>query len=69
VRIGANAVVYKDVPDNSVVLSGEQRTISGREQMDNRFYSWRGQWCFFDDGAWQPVRDPAVQAYLSGTGV
>lgn len=66
VRIGANAVVYKDVPDNSVVLSGEQRTVSGRGQMDNRFYSWRGQWSYFDDGQWQPVRDPGVLAYLSG---
>lgn len=65
VRIGANAVVYKDVPDNSVVLSGEQRTVPGREHMDNRFYSFRGQWCYFDEGSWRPVSDPAVLAQLA----
>lgn len=66
VRIGANAVVYKDVPDNSVVLSGEQRTVAGRADMDNRFYSFRGQWCYFDQGRWRPVSDAAVLAHLAG---
>ena len=66
VRIGANAVVYKDVPDNSVVLSGEQRTIAGGEHLDNRFYSFRGRWCYFDAGSWRPVVDPAVLAHLAG---
>lgn len=66
VRIGANAVVYKDVPDNSVVLSGEQRTVSGPAQMDNRFYTWRSRWCYFENGKWVPVRDPAVLAQLNG---
>lgn len=74
VRIGANAVVYHDVPDNSVVLSGEQRIASGRAPMDNRFYSFRGDWCYFDDGAWVRVTDAAVLAKLradtgTGTGI
>lgn len=60
VRIGANAVVYEDVPDDSVVLSGAQRTLSGRHGMDNRFYSFRGQWCYFDDGQWRPVPEGGV---------
>lgn len=64
VRVAANAVVYQDVPDDSVVLSGEQRTLSGRPGMDNRFYSFRGKWCYFDDGRWQPVSDPALIAAL-----
>lgn len=64
VRIGANAVVYRDVPDNSVVLSGEQRTVAGDEGMDNRFYSFRSHWCYFDEGSWRPVSDPAVLAHL-----
>lgn len=67
VRIGANAVVYKDVPDNSVVLSGEQRTIAAGAGIDNRFYSFRGQWCYFDAGSWRQVSDPAVLARLAGT--
>lgn len=66
VRIGANAVVYKDVPDNSVVLSGEQRTIAAAG-IDNRFYSFRGQWCYFDAGNWRQVLDPAVLAQLAET--
>lgn len=64
VRVAANAVVYQDVPDDSVVLSGEQRTLTGRQGMDNRFYSFRGKWCYFDDGAWRPVTDPALVAAL-----
>jgi serine O-acetyltransferase len=65
VRIGANAVVYEDVPDNSVVLSGEQRTLTRRDAMDNRFYSFRGEWCYFDDGSWVPVSDPARVANVA----
>jgi serine O-acetyltransferase len=65
VRIGANAVVYEDVPDNSIVLSGEQRTVASRDGMDNRFYSFRGRWCWFDDGSWRAVSDPAVLARLA----
>jgi serine O-acetyltransferase len=64
VRIAANAVVYQDVPDDSVVLSGEQRMISGRPGMDNRFYSFRGRWCYFDAGRWLVVTDPALLAQL-----
>lgn len=36
VRIGANATVYTDVPDNSVVISGETKIIQ-KENLDNRF--------------------------------
>lgn len=68
VRIGANAVVYRDVPDNSVVLSGEQRIVEARARMDNRFYSMRGAWCYFDDGAWVRVTDALVLAALRGEG-
>lgn len=65
VRVGANAVVYQDVPDNSVVLSGEQRTAAAGHSMDNRFYSFRGRWCWFDEGRWRAVSDPAVLAQLA----
>ena len=41
VRIGSNAVMCKDVPDNSVVVSGEQKIITKQEPLEyynrNRF--------------------------------
>jgi serine O-acetyltransferase len=60
VRIAANAVVYESVPDNSVVLSGKQVTISREKPMDNRFYSYHGSWVYFQDEEWIKVTDPAV---------
>jgi serine O-acetyltransferase len=64
VRVAANAVVYEDVPDDSVVLSGAQRTVPGAPGMDNRFYSFRGHWCYFDHGRWHAVSDPVILAAL-----
>ncbi|WP_297572274.1 serine acetyltransferase [uncultured Deefgea sp.] len=57
VRIGANTVVHKDVPDNSVVVSGEQKVIIRSKTLDNRFYSRHGHWVFFDDGHWVKESD------------
>lgn len=48
VKVGANAVVYTDVPDNSVVLSGEQKTVVRDLTLDNRFYSYHGEWIYSD---------------------
>lgn len=55
VRIGANAVVYQDVPDNSVVVSGEQRIIH-KADMDNHYYSGTAQqgYHYYEDGQWIP---------------
>lgn len=39
-RIGANAVVARDVPPNSVVVN-ETRIITKDNQLDNRFYSFQ----------------------------
>ena len=36
-RIGANASVVCDVPDNSLVVMGQPRVIVRNEKMDNRF--------------------------------
>ncbi|WP_289889047.1 serine acetyltransferase [Janthinobacterium sp. SUN118] len=66
VRIGANTVVYNDVPDNSVVLSGQQRTIVREARQDNRYYCFRGRWVYFQDGDWCEVDDAAVLAELTG---
>lgn len=41
VRIGAGAVVYKDVPDNSVVV-GDCRIIKKDEPIDNRYFVYDG---------------------------
>jgi serine O-acetyltransferase len=61
VRIGANAVVYKDVPDNCVVVSGEQRTLQRLESIDCRFYTTkRGGLMYFSKGRFLPVEDEAV---------
>ena len=65
VRIGANAVVYKDVPDNCVVLSDEQKSLQRDFPLDNRFFSHRDCWSYFDDGRWLPVIDSSVIAELN----
>ncbi len=66
VRIAANAVVYKDVPDNAVVLAGEQRMLLKDSPPDNRYYSHRGRWMYFAGGRWHPVTDPETLARLQG---
>lgn len=51
-RIGANAVVYQDMPPNSVAVQSPTRIIQ-KDNLDNRFYSQRkGRWEYFDDGNW-----------------
>lgn len=67
VRIAANAVVYLDVPDNCVVLSGEQKTVLRETALDNRFYSYQGKWVYFDDGKWVPVTDLLILNGLNNT--
>ena len=57
VRIVANTVVYKDVPDNSVVISNEQKIIIREQRLDNRFFSDQGIWVYYDEGEWTPVHD------------
>lgn len=64
VRIGANSVVYKDVPNNSVVLSGEQKNITKNFTLDNRFYSFHGRWVYYDNSIWVPVTDADILSVL-----
>lgn len=65
VRIGANAVVVKNVPANCLVLPGEQAVIQRSAEMDNRFYSFRGEWMYFENSIWIPVADVSVLEKLS----
>ena len=61
VRVAANGVVYQNVPDNAVVVSGEQRVIRREKELNNKFHVYdRGTWRYFDDGRWVEEYDPAV---------
>jgi len=37
-RIGANAIIYKDVPDNSVAVASPMRIIIKENKLNNRFF-------------------------------
>ncbi len=51
-RIGANAVVYKDMPPDSVAVQSPTRIIQ-KHSLDNRYYSYGyGKWVYYDDGKW-----------------
>ncbi len=58
VRIGANACVYQDVPNNCVITSCTQRTVQKKEFQNNKFYHYyRGRWRCFDNGTWVVVKE------------
>ncbi len=66
VRIGANCVVYRSVPDNSVVFPGDQ-TVLKKEKLNNRFYSFHGTWHFYHDGRWVQETDKKIISNLPHT--
>jgi serine O-acetyltransferase len=49
-RIGANAVVYTDMPDNTVAVCSPTRLITKTKTMDNRHYMYTdsGKRCWYD---------------------
>lgn len=54
-RIGANAVVYADMPDNSVAVQSPTRIIQKNHALDNRFYSKQnGKLFYYRDGKMIP---------------
>ncbi len=53
VRIGANTVVYKDVPDNVTVISGEQKMLKYNVTLNNKYYTYHNKWVFFNNGRWE----------------
>jgi len=52
-RIGANAVVYDDMPPHSVAVASPTRLIQ-KANLDNRYYSMTadGKWVYFNGGRW-----------------
>ncbi len=51
-RIGANAVVYDDMPPHSVAVQSPTRVIR-KSRLDNRYFTVRnGHWVYFDNGHW-----------------
>ena len=56
-RIGANAVVYTDMPPHSVAVQQPTRIIQ-KHDLDNRYFSLNEsrQWVYYRDGHW--VVDP-----------
>lgn len=51
VRIGANTVVYSDVPDNSIVTSGTQQVTTKPYKLDNTYYfNRKGIWYYGHKG-------------------
>ena len=56
-RIGANAVVYEDMPPNSVAVCAPTRIIR-KEDLDNTYYTTIGQTeYYFQDGSLHEVED------------
>ncbi len=54
-RIGANAVVYEDMPDNTVAVCAPTRIITKQEPLDNRFFmlDTEGNELFWDNGVFR----------------
>lgn len=62
-RIGANAVVYEDMPPHSVAVQAPTRILQ-KANLDNRFYSRKpdGCWVYYQDGRWvEDHEKPRVQ--------
>jgi serine O-acetyltransferase len=63
VRVGANCVVVKDVPDDSVVVSSLQ-TVIRKEKLINRAYTYRGAWGYLEEGRFVRELDAEVVSRL-----
>jgi serine O-acetyltransferase len=60
-RIGANAVVYENLPPNSIAVQSPTRIIQKKTPLDNRYYSQKnGQWVFFNNGEWIEDRNKKI---------
>lgn len=58
VRIGANAVVTRNVPSNATVVAGRRDPILSETPKDNRLFRCTADgWVFYQNGDWQPASD------------
>jgi len=58
-RVGANAVVYQNMPANSVAVQSPTRIIQ-KENLDNRFISYQsGKLVYYKDGEWVKMVESA----------
>ena len=60
VRVGANAVVYSDIPNDSVVVS-DNSVITQKPGMDNRYYTFSGKWRCHENGDFVDVTDSRLE--------
>ncbi|PEC51930.1 serine acetyltransferase [Bacillus sp. AFS096315] len=61
VRIGANCVVFKDVPDNSVVVMPAPRVIVKEATNDNKFFQMKhGKLGYVSNGVWKEETDQSI---------
>lgn len=60
-RIGANAVVYEDMPDNSIAVCSPTRIIRKEEPLDNRFFLLNsdGEEVYWENGSFHKEGDKA----------
>lgn len=63
-RIGANAVVYTDMPDNSVAVCAATRVIQ-KQDLDNRFMvpSNEAGWLICENSQYRALTDEEMQQY------
>lgn len=66
VRIGANCVVVKDIPDNCTVVLQPPNIINSNIILNNKYYSRRSDgWAYYCDDQWIIEQDEDVLVKLS----
>lgn len=64
-RIGANCVVFKDIPINSVVVNQAPRIIP-KKNLNNKFYSRKNNiWGYYENGVWVKESDKEILENLN----
>jgi serine O-acetyltransferase len=60
VRVGANCVVYENIPDNSSVVPASCSIHPGISGMNNRYYTFNKKWLYFENGKFVEEKDPEI---------
>jgi serine O-acetyltransferase len=66
VRIGANCVVYENIPDNAIVVPAACTIHSGISELDNRYYTFKKQWLYFENGKFIKEINAEILKKLAG---